>query len=352
MVKIKSFSGDYEKVYDLIRRSWQDDYIRKYSQSVQDFSPDFLKWNIERDGYDPDLILEGYIGDELVGFSANMPNKLNYDGKIINSVLSTFLSIDPKEKKKGIGKKFLKEKIYRMRKKNYDLNYFIQDEGHAIEKIVRKVASEMGEKIDNYLRFTFLTKPLDSSKIKKIEKLSILEKLILPLITNKSKNYASFKYYNHKETNLTEIYNIVNFSKQKNYLRSFFSKDDLKKQLEYKNVYTIYESNKEDYALLNYYNINLISAFDSEIKVKSTMIDFVDFKNYSFNQKSKFVKKFCDDQKSKGSALILLPTMPLYDLSPFYNNLFFSTGRYHNIRAFDFNNSIKKNINPEVILFR
>jgi hypothetical protein len=183
MIKFKPFSGDYEKIYDLIKKSWQDDYINKYRQPVQDFSPDFLQWNIQRVGYDPDLILEGYINGDLVGFSANMPKKIIYDGNIVNAVLSTFLSIHPEYKNRGFVKEFIHERIHRMRAKKYDLNYFIQDEGHAIENIVRKTANSLGEGVKTYLRFTFLVKPLDSEKIKKSAALSVMERMTLPVTT-------------------------------------------------------------------------------------------------------------------------------------------------------------------------
>jgi GNAT superfamily N-acetyltransferase len=183
MIKIKSFSGDYQKVYELIKKSWQDDYVNTYRQPVQDFTPEFLRWNIEREGYDPDLILEGYIKNNLVGFSANMPRKLIYDGKIIKAVLTTFISVHPQTKNKGIGKRLLDEQIFRIKEKKYGLNYFINDEGHISEKMFANLSLRIGTPVLNYHRFTFLTKPLDAGKIKKIEKLSFPENAVLPFIS-------------------------------------------------------------------------------------------------------------------------------------------------------------------------
>jgi hypothetical protein len=145
----------------------------------------------------------------------------------------------------------------------------------------------------------------------------------------------------------------MNTSHESKGLRPYFSMDDLPVQLDYKNVaHSKYMAAGNRKALLTYYNIDMISGRDADFKSKTTVIDFIDFKNFSFFQKVRFIKDFWREEKRKGSAMILLPTMPLFDLGPFYANLFFPTGRYHNVRAFDFNNCLPEKINIETILFR
>jgi hypothetical protein len=135
-------------------------------------------------------------------------------------------------------------------------------------------------------------------------------------------------------------------------VRSYVSRTDLPDQLASNVSATVFEHQGDKTGLLNYYNIDLISGIDPDYKAKTTMIDFVDFKNYSFVEKHGFIKKFCLKQAEKGSALILLPTMPLFDLKPFYTNFFIPTGRYHNIRAFDFNRCLPEDVAVENIIFR
>jgi len=183
MVKIKPFSGDYEKIYDLIKKSWQEDYVNKYRQPVQDFTPEFLKWNIEREGYDPKCIHEGYIGNKLVGFYAHLPRKLVFDGTIINALLSTFITVDPDVQKKGIGKKLLDEQILIMKEKKIDLNYVVLDEGHISERMYENLGKLLKVPVRTCHRFTFLYKPLNSEVLKKTDTLTLAERITLPLIS-------------------------------------------------------------------------------------------------------------------------------------------------------------------------
>ena len=81
------------------------------------------------------------------------------------------------------------------------------------------------------------------------------------------------------------------------------------------------------------------------------MIDQVLFSSDKFRSRRKLVKNFTQNQYNEGSCMILLPTNPSLDLKPFYSNLFFPSGRYHNIRGFNLSN--KKSLGEiDYLLFR
>ena len=47
-MEIKTFDGDIDRLYAMMKKSWEADYRKRYNQPVQDFSPDFLRWNLEK----------------------------------------------------------------------------------------------------------------------------------------------------------------------------------------------------------------------------------------------------------------------------------------------------------------
>lgn len=349
-VKIKTFNGDYEELYRMILESWKEEY-HKHEQPVQEFSQEFIEWNLNRPGFDRDLQICAYIGGELVGFGASMPHKLIRDDEEYKAVISSFFTVNSKYKGEGIGKKLAIERLHRVKDKGFDLNYFVYDEGHVVEKLYNKLSQEVGIDLRDLHSFTFLSKSLDSDKLSSLVELTAMQRFLLPMITERKNIDKSSVDLEVTPEKLEEIYAVLN-TQEEGALQVKWSKEELDCTMKSKCSDSMFYKGKNGTGMITFYNVNLLGNVEPKQKQKVTSVDVVAFDNLSRWERYKMVRNFSKYQKDEGSCMIMLPTMSKFDLIPFYADMFIPTGRIHNVRGFDYNSRLEGKPKVKSMIFR
>ena len=343
MVEIRTFDGDFEAVHQLINASWSEEYRIKHRQPVMDYSSvEFLRWNLSRPNCDPDLVLSAYSGNKLVGFVAGIPSNLTYNNRKFKAAVSTYYTTHVDYQKQGIAKKLGIEGLKRGIEKDYDLSYVIIDEGHRAINLVKDISRDLELKFVNYYKFSFLAKPLDKEKVSQLADLPFHQRLFLPIVTAKPHKVDMGSYQFDLEKDTPAIYQMFRDACRPDALGTVWSEAELSYNLESNLSNTFYWHYEDKKAFIIYYNIHVLSGKSIAVAHKNTMIDYACFIGMSFSEKRKFVRDFCSFEKQNGSCSILIPTLPAFDLIPFYSNLFFPSGRSHQIVGYDLNRKLDK----------
>ena len=345
MVEIRTFDGDLQEVSDLIKASWAEDYQGSYKQPVMDFSSiEFLESNLRKHTSDPDILFGAYSRGKLVGFLGAFSYKFRYNDMVLRGVSGSFCTTHIDYKRQGIAKALIRESTLKGIKDGYDISCSVPDEGHPIERALENVSNEMNVGFFKLHRFTFLSKPLDKNKLLELAYLPLYQKIAVQLITKKA-GAAIRKAYGFEPTkDVKTICQMLNSSYKTNTLAVNWEEDTHATQFRDRISNTLFFNRDGRKGFINYYNIDLIGC-RSPVKVhKTTMIDNVQFENMSFFEKHRFVSDFCTHQKEHGSCLINIPTVPVFDLKPFYSNLFFPTGRYHCYFVQDLQHKLEENV--------
>ncbi len=353
MIEVRTFDGDLDEIHPLIRASWLQDYREKYNQPVIDYSSaSFLEWNLNRPKSSRDLLIGAYLDDQLVGFAAGIPVTLKLHNKSIQSVLGSFLTTHVNYKGRGIGKALAKEYVRRALEMQFDLLYSVTDDGHAADNLFRGIAAPMGIPYRTFYRFTFLSKPLDKQKITELTDLPFHQKLALPLVTKKTGRINKRKYNFEAETCLEAVVHMLNQSTSPKALSVCWTEDELLYDLSCRFANIFFSDAGGKRGLILYYHMNLLGCASFEATHPMTIIDYVRFEKMSFFEKHKFISDFCSEEKEMGSCMVAVPTMPGFDLRPFYANLFYPSGRYHCFVGCDLKNLLDSPLHLDYLVFR
>lgn len=353
MVEIRRFDGELQEVSNLIKASWEEEYRGMYKQPVMDYSSiDFLEWNLKRPDADPDLLFGAYSDGKLVSFAAGFPHKLRYNDQVLRAASTSFFTTHIDYKRKGIGKCLVRKALLKGIEKGYDVNTFVPDEGHVVEGFIEKLSDEMKLRFLKLNRFTFLSKPLDKTKIMELSDLSFFHKIGLQMFTKRGRAIRGKAYGFEPAKDVKVIYQMLNKSYSPNTLTVNWEENTLISQLRSRISNTFFVNQNGRKALINYYTIDLIGCRSTPKMHKMTMIDIVRFENMSFFEKHRFVSDFCANQKENGSCVITLPTIPVFDLVPFYSNMFLPSGRYHWYCAHDFHFKLSESVEVGYLFFR
>jgi hypothetical protein len=311
-----------------------------------------LEWNLNRPKSSQELRITAYLNDQLVGFYAGIPVTLKLQDKTIQSVLGSFLTTHVNYKGSGIAKALLEEFVNRVQEMSFDLLYGVTDEGHAPENICKTLAPKMGVPYRTFYRFTYLSKPLNKQKITELSDLPFHQKIALPLITKKAVRRKNRKYTFEAKTCAEAVVGMMNQSPSPQSLSVSWVEDELLYDLNsgFSKVFFLDGGGKR--GLMLYYHMNLLGCTSNEAVHPMTIIDCVRFKNMSFYEKHNFISDFCSQEKEMGSCLVAVPTMPGFDLRPFYANLFFPSGRYYHLVGCDLKSLLDFPLHLDYLILR
>jgi hypothetical protein len=177
-------------------------------------------------------------------------------------------------------------------------------------------------------------------------------KLALPLITKKIGRIKKSKYNLEAEKCLETVVDVLNQSTSSKALSVNWTADELQYDLScrFSNIFFREAGRKK--GLILYYRMNLLGHGSSEAVHPISIVDCVRFEKMSFFEKHKFISDFCSHEKEMGSCMVLLPTMPGFELRPFYTNLFYPTGRYHCFVGSDINNLLEIPLHLDYLVLR
>jgi hypothetical protein len=128
---IQDFRGDYHSLASVVQQSWAEN-----SQQGLCYSAEFLESFLTAPGARMSLAPALYENDELVGFAAGFARRVQFRGRLLNLITSSFLSVLPKYKKFGYGVVLWSELVQRARAQGFDgmLNFCV--DGEPMNRIV------------------------------------------------------------------------------------------------------------------------------------------------------------------------------------------------------------------------
>ena len=293
-----------------------------------------------------------YEGSRLVGFMGTFHVTFRYNDLLLKGVSGSFCTTHIDYKRKGIAKALLREATRLGIAEGYDIGCSVPDEGHPMEKALEDVCNELNICFYKPHRFTFLSKPLDKQKLMELADYPLYQKIGLQLLTKRSgvaeRNIDELE----PERDVTPICKLLNASYKANTLSVNWNENLLSSQLRSRISNAQYRNQNGSEGLINYFTIDLIGCREPHKRHKMTMIDNAHFEKMSFLERHRFVSDFCAIQKSSGCCAITIPTLPTFDLKPFYLNAFMPTGRYHCYFIQDLQNKLNGNVSAGYLFVR
>jgi Myristoyl-CoA:protein N-myristoyltransferase, N-terminal domain len=122
---IEDFRGDIPALAELLERSWEEN-----SQQALSYSPAFLESFLSAPGFTASLAPSFYQEQKLIGFASGFPRQAVYNGRPLQLVTNSFLSVLPEFKKSGLGVVLWTELVKRCQAAGYDgmVNFCIDGE--------------------------------------------------------------------------------------------------------------------------------------------------------------------------------------------------------------------------------
>jgi Acetyltransferase (GNAT) family len=128
---IHDFRGDYHSLAGVVQQSWAEN-----SQQGLCYSAEFLESFLTAPGASMSLAPALYENDVLIGFASGFARRVQFRGRPLNLITSSFLSVLPKYKKSGYGVVLWSELVKRAQAQGFDgmLNFCV--DGEAMNRIV------------------------------------------------------------------------------------------------------------------------------------------------------------------------------------------------------------------------
>jgi len=101
-ISIETFREDFEALERMALLSWREEYGKASFPNF--YRPAFLHYLTDRIE-DKAHLFAAYKGEEIVGFMANLPQKMKYGQKIYSAVYTCLLVIRKEYRRKGLAER-------------------------------------------------------------------------------------------------------------------------------------------------------------------------------------------------------------------------------------------------------
>ena len=178
LVVLKDTGLMTNEISEFIEASWNDTYG---DEARLVYSPDFIKWLLENSkNLDISFAVKNKKNNELAGIFLGLSrNVITDNNDILKCAIHTGLSVKPSYKNKGIGAFILLERLYLLKKKQFDLAF----DWYDIRKDKQGSAFQISKK-NPLMSYAFVNvngKTFDIAKAEKYQALNIFEKSVLKL---------------------------------------------------------------------------------------------------------------------------------------------------------------------------
>ena len=148
---MEDFRGDYLQVASLINEAWAENENQPLL-----YTPEFLRSTFAYPSATFSLAPTIYEGQRPVAFVAGFPRRIRLDGKELNIVLVTLLTVAPEYKRKGYGILLWSELVKRARASGFDgmINYCV--EGDSMNAMIQGSCHRLGVPIDRVYSVSYL----------------------------------------------------------------------------------------------------------------------------------------------------------------------------------------------------
>jgi GNAT superfamily N-acetyltransferase len=145
--KIKSVGlskDNFNNIINLIDRAWKHDYG---VDGFLRYDKEYFNWLTLSPEFDPELAIGVYSKKgELVGFNAVVPATYKWRSKRLKGGISTYLSIDPRHRGKGLARELILETVKRSITNKYDILLAYFDFKFIGKKVFESAIRESGIK--------------------------------------------------------------------------------------------------------------------------------------------------------------------------------------------------------------
>jgi GNAT superfamily N-acetyltransferase len=325
-ITIKTFDGDVDALYELIRDSWNEDYK---DQIRFEHSREFLKWNIEAPFCDPDLLIGAYDGSDLVGFCGRFPRTLSISGQPIKAALGTFLTTHVKYRRQGIGEMVVESSVERLKEKGYDGYFYVLQKGHASTPLYQNLPIPQVLLVP---RVRFYVKFLNADLLRRSWNMNWAQSLFVQAvqaIPHVKSFGGSIRSYTKED--LHSCLQLLNGFQQFVPIARRWTAEELAWRLEgFPSAFTyLLEEQGEIKGLINFYLMELCGnrwgkakARSGFVKEKIAFIDNIRLDKLNRNQKQALLSHALQKMKEAGYTMALIPSFACLEPIAFIRNGF------------------------------
>lgn len=363
------------QISELINKSWLYDYRNR---GFLTYPVSYISWALKSPYQNKELILGAYNKhNSLIGFNAVLPLKINFNNNVLLSGISTYLSVSPIYRKRGVAKKLLLETFEQMSKLGYDCCFAYFDTslpheaGRPVYKSIPNIelkklyksnwlvrildVSEFLEKIGLDIPIKQILEMEDSgikksSSITKSKIKNILNNLIKKASSDYSRKlYAKPNLENHSFISskadiskklIAELLKIFNSNQNSTNLYHYWSQNELKWYLEGNSTRILIHRNQDN--KINGIITYLLQTIKAKTNVKFAWIDFSYLKNLKSKEKKKLIAHTISTATSEGAIAIILPKTFKFNSTPFITNGFIPYPRSFDLHLILFSEKYKK----------
>ncbi len=335
-VKLEPFRSTYEQLQRIAHIAWRDEY--GISSFPDLYRPAYLEYLL-KPITDPELIIGGYLGDELVCFFANLPRNYSLRGQKISGILSCLLFTRREFLRKGIAIRMIKEAEKLNKKFHFDCSLLYLETGHGSRRLFTKLI-EQGNPVEKIKTMSVFGRILDLERAAKSEKLKPWEHAMIKLLSaaKQPKSEPNPNVRRYRAEDLSACLELLNgFQKTANLAR-IWTEEDLGWELDYEGVsYTLlHKSAGKVDGLINY----VVHDHISEYTEKWAWINHIAYPKLSHRQRKAFVQDFLRRVKDQGCIGAVEWTKNVYPALPLWTSRFIPYFRSVDMMSWTFNQNI------------
>jgi GNAT superfamily N-acetyltransferase len=161
---IENFRGDFDQVASLIQLSWAENVQRNLL-----YTSDFLSSFLAYPGADFSLSPTLYEGPAPVAFIAGLPRRVRFKDREVRIIISAFLSVESKLKRKGYGIVLFGELVKRAKAAGFDglMSYCI--EGEPMDGMILDSYHRLGVPAERVFSISHIYRPIWPKELRRGE---------------------------------------------------------------------------------------------------------------------------------------------------------------------------------------
>jgi GNAT superfamily N-acetyltransferase len=337
---------------------------------------EFLAWSLSSPDMDKHLILGAYTKDnKLIGFNAVQPGNILMGSTKMKYGISTYLSIDPDYRRKGVARKMLQNTLVLMNKQKYDVCFSYFDPSITTLKAKPAFSSIPNIKIEKVFRAKFLSRIVDMEGfVKKVGVVAPIKELLktekslclkinrecvtekdfirkilvlasdyfdkLTNIVSDSKTTTEYSKIKNKSQAKKEILKILNKQQNKNEITRSWTTKDLDWYLKRDITKAILHKTKDGKinGIITYILVHITYKTD----VKFAWIDNFNLNGLNSKEKQNLINSALIQAQNDGTVAIILPRNFQYNQRPFLRNGFIPYPRDLELNVIPLSNNAKK----------
>jgi len=337
-ITIGPFRGDYEGLERMAHASWREEYGAASFPNFYD--PAFLHYLFDRIPEDRrDLLLGAYKDNEIVGFLANLPQKLHFLGKTRSGVYSCLLVVRKEYLRKGIALDIIRTAVGLNRRYGFDFSLLTLETGHRSTLMMDKLRAE-GNRIERIRKSGVLARVLDLDRVDASEGFKSCEKAAIRLLGahRPPKAAAGVELREYRASDLDACHALLDRYKDSVRLALAWDKRDLAVELDCPGVARtlVWEKDGRVRAMINFV---LHDQLGQRVEPYA-WINHVAFPDLSPAERAAFIRAYLGRIREDGFIATIDFGKRGWPAWPFYRNRFIPYPRAVNLVSWTFDPAI------------